>query len=157
MPTVDYNVCMTRSNPSSVRWTDPTVQARLATFTARHPGMSASAAISTLVDEGLRMREHPAIVFRDGPTGRRAALAAGSDVWEVVRSLRNVKVAEPDVSEIDRISLVASNAGLTVGQVRGAIDYYVAYPDDVERMVREADDAEDAALAAWERRRALLA
>ena len=26
------------------------------------------------VDEGTRMDEHPGIVFRDGPSGRRAAL-----------------------------------------------------------------------------------
>ena len=36
------------------------------------------------IDEGLRMEAHPGIVFRNGPSGRRAGLAAGPDVWEVV-------------------------------------------------------------------------
>ncbi|MGH3446727.1 MAG: hypothetical protein ACRDQA_04665 [Nocardioidaceae bacterium] len=118
--------------------------------------MSASAAISTLVDEGLRMREHPAIVFRDGPTGRRAALAAGSDVWEVVRSLRDAKDHQPDLTNVERIDLVATNAGLAAGQVRAAIDYYTAYPEGVDRMVSESEQAEETARAAGERRNALL-
>ena len=33
------------------------------------------------IDEGLRMEAHPGIVFRNGPSGRRAGLAAGPDVW----------------------------------------------------------------------------
>lgn len=152
---IDYNVVMA-STPTSVRWTNPAIQARLNAFTAHHPGMSASAAISTLVDEGLRMREHPAIVFRDGPVGRRAALAAGSDVWEVIGSLQDAKVHQPELTENARVELVAHNAGLTTGQVQAAIGYYTAYPGEVDRMVREADEAEQAALAAWERRHALL-
>jgi hypothetical protein len=42
--------------------------------------MSLSSAANRLVDEALRMNEHPGIVFRAGPTGRRAALAAGPGV-----------------------------------------------------------------------------
>jgi hypothetical protein len=30
------------------------------------------------------MMAHPGIVFKDGPSGRRAALAFGPDVWEDV-------------------------------------------------------------------------
>jgi hypothetical protein len=114
--------------------------------------MSVSTAIATLVDEGLRMQEHPAIVFRDGPTGRRAALAAGPDIWEVMRALLLAKVHEPHLPDSDRRELVAMNSGLTVGQIRDAVGYWSAYPDDVDRLVREADTAEEAALAAWERR-----
>lgn len=102
------------------------------------------------------MREHPAVVFRDGPTGRRAALAAGSDVWEIIRSVRDARVHEPTITENARLSLVAANAGLTTGQVQAAIGYYTAYPDEVDRMMAEADEAEGAALAAWELRTALL-
>ena len=121
-----------------------------------HEGMSASAAISTLVDEGLRMREHPAIVFRPGPAGRRAALAVGSDVWEIVRSLRDARTQQPELTDNDRIALVATNTGLTPGQVRTAIAYYVDYPQEVDRMVAEADRAEEASIAAWQRRSDLL-
>lgn len=98
-----------------MRWTDPAIQERLTLFAAQRPGMSASSAISTLVDEGLRRHEHPVIVFRDGPAGRRAAVAAGSDVWEIIRSLRDAKVHEPALTDNARISLVATNAGLAAG------------------------------------------
>ena len=41
---------------------------------AANPGMSLSSAANRLVDEALRMNEHPGIVFGPGPTGRRAGL-----------------------------------------------------------------------------------
>ena len=55
---------------------------------SRRDGMSRSELAKTLIEEGLRMRAHPGIVFRPGPTGRRAALARGPDVWEVMNTLR---------------------------------------------------------------------
>lgn len=44
--------------------------------------------------EGLDTLHHPGIVYRDGPTGRRAALAMGPDVWEIVSALRHTKGAQ---------------------------------------------------------------
>ena len=35
------------------------------------------------------MDDHPGIVFRDGTAGRRAGLAGGPDVWEVIGALRS--------------------------------------------------------------------
>jgi hypothetical protein len=40
-----------------------------------------------LIDEGLRMDDHPLIVFRSGPAGRRPALAGGPDIAEVVGAI----------------------------------------------------------------------
>ena len=37
-----------------------------------------------LVEEGLRMAKHHGIRFNPGPTGRRATLVAGPDVWEMI-------------------------------------------------------------------------
>ena len=67
--------------PRSIRF-DPVVEDRLVTYAALHPGASASSVAARLVDEGLRMDEHPGVMFRDGPTGRRAVLVGGPDVWE---------------------------------------------------------------------------
>lgn len=36
------------------------------------------------------MIEHPGVVFKDGPSGRRAAIAFGPDVWEIVKVLREL-------------------------------------------------------------------
>jgi Domain of unknown function (DUF5615) len=52
-----------------------------------------------VVDEALRTREHPGITFRPGPAGRRAGLASGPDVWEVVRVIRSARSAEPGLAE----------------------------------------------------------
>jgi hypothetical protein len=39
----------------------------------------ASALAERLIDEGLRLEAHLRVTFRDGPTGRRAALINGPD------------------------------------------------------------------------------
>ena len=74
----DYNVVMSKRTATPVRF-DPPVADRLASFVAANPGMSLSSAANRLVDEALRMAEHPGVIFRSGPTGRRAALAGGPD------------------------------------------------------------------------------
>src|SRR5262249_18026827 len=51
------------------------------------------------VEEGLRMTEHPGVVFRDGPTGLRVGLVDGPDVWEVARALQSARAAEPELTE----------------------------------------------------------
>lgn len=144
------------STPQSVRL-GPDLQRRLAAYAATQPGMSISGAIGVLVDEGLRMREHPGIVFRDGPLGRRAGLAAGPDVWEVIRAMKQVKAARVATTAKARLDVVATNTGLTLDQVRDAVGYWSAYPDEVDLLIEASDQAEDEALAAWERRQGLLA
>jgi hypothetical protein len=42
-----------------------------------------TALVTAVLDEGLKIGRFSGIVYRDGPTGRRAGLAAGPDVWEV--------------------------------------------------------------------------
>jgi hypothetical protein len=66
------------------------VSVRLDDRLAHKLKLSATAAGETLsdrlrryADEGTRRDEHPIITFRDGPTGRRAGLITGPDVWEI--------------------------------------------------------------------------
>jgi len=48
-------------------------------------GRDFSAAAIELLNEALKMRRCPGILFADGPTGRRARVAGtGLDVWEVI-------------------------------------------------------------------------
>lgn len=56
------------------------------------------------------------MVFRDGPSGRRAALAAGPDVWEIVAALR-----DSDERGEAAISTVAADLSLTTGATRVAL------------------------------------
>jgi hypothetical protein len=136
---------------------DPPVADRLASFVSANPGMSLSSAANRLVDEALRMTEHPGITFRAGPTGRRAALAGGPDVWEVIRAIRSAHAAEPELDSDDLLNLVSDNSGIALRLVSTAVRYWAAYPDEVDAEIAAADAADDAAQQAWLRERRLLA
>ena len=81
-------------------------------------GLNKSRLAERYIDEGMRMEDHPGIVFRDGPTGRRAGLAAGPDVWEVMSALRSTGL-EGD----EAVAATAEWSGLTSGRfaMRSAI------------------------------------
>jgi len=104
-----FTWCLVKLTP--VRF-DPSVADRLASFVAANPGMSLSSAANRLVDEALRMADHPGVIFRSGPTGRRAALAGGPDVWEVIRAIKSAHAAEPRLNSDDLVSLVSDNTGI---------------------------------------------
>jgi hypothetical protein len=147
---------MSKRSATPVRFDIP-VADRLASFVAANPGMSLSSAANRLVDEALRTNEHPGVTFRPGPTGRRAGLAGGPDVWEVVRAVRSARAAEPDLAEDDLLALVASNTGVPLRLIRIAVGYWASYPDEIDAEIAAADTAEDAAERAWRRERQLLA
>jgi len=115
-----------------------------------------SSAANWLVDEGLRMAEHPGVVFRDGPTGRRAGLVTGPDVWEVVRAVRSARTAEPDLEEEPLLTLVAGNAGIPLRMIHTAVRYWAAYPTEIDAEIDMAAVAEQTVEHAWARERDLL-
>lgn len=97
------------------------------------------------------MDEHPGIVFREGPTGRRAALAAGPDVWEVLLTIR-IGAARGEAA----IPAAAETLGIAPAQVQTALAYYGDYPEEIdERVNRNLAEAEEAE-AAWRRQQAAL-
>ena len=100
-----------------------------------------------LIDERLRMEAHPGIVFRDGPSGRRAGLAAGPDVWEVAGLLVGL-----NGSFEERVAVAAGQLGLTEGQVRTTSRYYAEFTDAVDAEIARNADIADRELAAWEER-----
>lgn len=115
-------------------------------------GTTKSRLAERYVDEGLRADEHPGIVFRGGPSGRRAALAAGPDVWEVVSTLRGTGAKGEEA-----IASTVETLGLTPQQVRAAVRYYGDYPDEVDERIRLNVEEAEAAEAAWRREQAALA
>jgi hypothetical protein len=152
----DYTVVMSKRAATPVRF-DAAVAERLSSFVAAHPGMSLSSAANRLVDEALRMSEHPGIVFRPGPTGRRAGLVAGPDVWEIVRAVKSARAHEPDLAEDDLLMLVAENTGVLIRRIRVAVRYWASYPEEIDAEITAAESAEDAAEDAWRRERDLFA
>lgn len=107
-------------------------------------GLNKSRLAERYIDEGMRMDDHPGIVFRDGPTGRRAGLAAGPDVWEVIGVLRSTGLTGDEA-----IRSTAEWSSLSVRQVREAIGYYNEYPAEIDERIRQRDEEADAAELSW--------
>lgn len=87
------------------------------------------------------MEDHPGIVFRDGPAGRRAGLAGGPDVWEVIIVLRDFGSA----GAASAVKKTAKWLALTEAQVRTAEGYYASFPEEVDERIAENADAADSA------------
>jgi len=142
-------------SPSSIRF-EPRVFSRLSAFVAAQRDLSLSSATSRLVDEALRMREHPLITFRDGPAGRRARLAGGPDVWEVIGAIRSAREAEPALAGDQVVTVVAETSGVPVPFIRAALAYWSDYPQEVDDFLQRARAEAAQAQAAWERQQDLL-
>src|SRR4030081_940567 len=82
------------TTPVSIRF-DAALLARLRRRAGAMADSTTSALAQRLIDEGLRMADHPGVIFKDGPSGRRAALAYGPDLWEVIKFLREVDERGP--------------------------------------------------------------
>jgi len=93
---------------------------------ARAAGETLSDRLRRYAEEGARHEEHPLIAFRDGPTGRRAGLLGGPDVWEVA-----MWVDDAAQSEDDPIAAVIEEGLLSRAQVDAALRYRAAYPDEI--------------------------
>jgi hypothetical protein len=127
------------------------VKARLAGRAARE-GVSATVLLERLIVEGVEGLEHPGIVFRGPPHSRRAALAAGPDVWEVIARLRELKG-----SEEERIATIAAESDLHPRAIRLALEYAAARPDDVRERIKKNEADAEASRRIAEQRAALLA
>jgi len=135
---------------TSFRISDAT-KARLASRAARE-GMTATALLGQLIVEGIDQLDYPGIIFRGPAHDRRAALAAGPDIWEIVARLQ-----ELDGSEEQRISLLSAESELHPRLIRVALDYAADHVDEVrERIDRNRAMAERSRRTS-EQREALLA
>jgi hypothetical protein len=96
---------------------------------ARAAGESLSDRLRRYAEEGARRDEHPLITFRDGPTGRRAGLVGGPDVWEVAMWLEDL------ADEPDPAAALAEDGLVTRPQIDAALRYRVAYPDEIAARI----------------------
>jgi hypothetical protein len=114
-----------------------TARTRLASRAARE-GTTATALLDQLIIEGIDQLDCPGIIFRGPAHDRRAALAAGPDVWEVVARLQELEGGEEQ-----RISLLAAESDLHPRLIRIALDYAAEHPGEVrERIDRNREMAE---------------
>jgi uncharacterized protein (DUF433 family) len=92
---------------------------------AEHRSMAEMTKI--LVEEAIKLRDYPDIIFTEGPTGRRATLRNGVDVWEVI---------EPYLtSGKDPTMLRESYATIDEALLRTALRYYEAYPEEIYGLI----------------------
>lgn len=138
------------SSPLSIRFDTDVLERLRRKANAR--ATSASGLAQRLVDEGLRMEEFPGIVFRDGPSGRRAGLVAGPDVWEVIAAVRSA--AERGEAAV---SSAALDFAVSPAAARIALAYYGAFADEIDTEIAENERVAEEALAAWQAQQKLLA
>jgi hypothetical protein len=139
------------TTPLSIRF-DPALLARLRRRAVATTGANTSALAQRLVDEGLRMADHPGVIFKDGSTGRRAALAYGPDIWEIVKFLREIDERGPAALEA-----AAEIFALDVNRISTAVSYYGDYRGEIDAEIDAADDASVRAEQAWRIQQQLIA
>ena len=128
-----------------------TTKARLASRAVRE-GMTATALLDQLIVEGIDQLDYPGIAFRGAVHDRRAALAAGPDVWEIVARLQ-----ELDGGEEQRISLLSAESDLHPRLIRIALDYAAEHADEVQARIDRNRAMAERSRRASEQRGALLA
>lgn len=96
---------------------------------ARAAGESLSDRLRRYAEEGARRDEHPLITFRDGPTGRRAGLIGGPDVWEVAMWLDDL------ASEPDPVAALMKDGVVTRPQIDAVMRYRTAYREEIAARI----------------------
>jgi len=136
--------------PTSMRLNDE-LKAQLQDLADRE-SESVSAVAQRLLEEGVRMAGHPGVVFRSGPAGRRAGLAGGPDVAEVIGFLKGLH-AKGEAAERE----TARSLRLPERLVRVAVDYCAEFTTDIDREIEGREREAAQARERWERQQQLLA
>jgi hypothetical protein len=93
-------------------------------------GVTATALVDLLIVEGIDHLDYPGVVFRGPVQDRRAALAAGPDVWEIVARLQ-----ELDGTEEQRITLLSEESELHPRLIRIALDYAAEHASQIRDRI----------------------
>ncbi len=118
----------------STRLPEPTID-RLRSR-AREEDRTVSEIVCRAVEEYLRSGQFPGITFVPSGSGRRKAkLTAGPAVWSVVWTVRN---RGGDLAQ------AAEHLRISVADVRLALAYHQAYPDDTEERIERINRADEA-------------
>ncbi|AEH08223.1 MULTISPECIES: hypothetical protein [Protofrankia] len=139
------------TTPLSIRF-EPGLLAQLRRHAVAETGSNTSALAQRLIDEGLRMAEHPGIVFKSGPSGRRAALAYGPDVWEIIKFLHEIDERGPTA-----LAAAAETFAVDANRINTAVSYYSDNRDEIDAEITAADEASVRAEHAWRVQQQLIA
>jgi uncharacterized protein (DUF433 family) len=97
---------------------------------ARESGQAFSSITKDLLEEAIKMRRCPGIVFTDGVTGRKARVAGtGLEVWEIITTYIGLK------QNFKRLQ--KAYHWLTEQQLRTAIGYYTVYREEIDQQIEQ--------------------
>jgi len=97
---------------------------------AKETGRDFSNVTKDLLQEALKMRRCPGILFAEGTGGRRArVVGTGIEVWEVIAAYKSMKE--------DFRRLQKAYHWLSTEQLKAALGYYVGYPEEIDRLIEQ--------------------
>ena len=107
---------------------------------AKETGQDFSNMAKDLLEEALKMRRCPGILFAEGTSGRRARVAGtGIEVWEVIATFKSLK---KDLKRLRKAYHWLSNE-----QLKAALGYYTAYPHEIDRLIQQNEGWDEARVA----------
>lgn len=116
-------------------------------------GVPQATLMAECIREGLAMRAHPGITFHDGPSGRRASLEGGPDVWEIAARVEELR-DDHDPDEVT--SALAEEFGTPARMVEVALRYWAAHVDEITERIARNDVARTQVAEQLETRHGLL-
>jgi hypothetical protein len=119
---------------------------------AAHEGVTATALLDQLIVEGIDQLDFPGVIFRGPAHDRRAALAAGPDVWEIIARLQDL-----DGTEEQRIALLSEESDVHPRLIRIALDYAAEHASDISERIGRSRAMAKRSLETAQQRQALLA
>jgi uncharacterized protein (DUF433 family) len=93
-------------------------------------GASMEHLLSESLNEAIKMRRCPGIIFVDGPAGRRPVVTGGLEVWEIVEAWKGG-------CQGDFACLQETFHWLTEHQLRAALRYYELYPAEIDAWIEK--------------------
>jgi len=100
---------------------------------AEQSGKDFSTITKELLEEAIKMHRCPGIVFAEGVSARRARIAGtGIEVWEVIANYKGVD------EDFERLHTVYH--WLTNLQLRAALGYYRAYPEEIDHLITQNEN-----------------
>jgi len=103
---------------------------------AKETGQDFSNVTKDLLQEAIKMRRCPGILFAEGTSGRRARVAGtGIEVWEVIATYKSVK------EDFKRLKKVYH--WLSQEQLKAAIGYYTIYPQEIDQLIEQNEQWDD--------------
>jgi uncharacterized protein (DUF433 family) len=103
---------------------------------AKETGQDFSNMTKDLLEEAIKMRRCPGILFAEGTSGRRARVAGtGIEVWEVIATFKSLN---QDLKRLRKAYHWLSNE-----QLKAAVGYYTAYPHEINRLTDQNEGWDD--------------